>query len=71
MSTLTTTRTPDVPSGGSFSVKTRTCITFASAISSRVVVSTEVKWTGRSLLKGDSLFALCFIYGLTKTLEKV
>ncbi|GAW04056.1 GRAM-domain-containing protein [Lentinula edodes] len=51
-STLTTTRTPDVPSGGAFSVKTRTCITYASAISSRVVVTTQVEWTGRSFIKG-------------------
>ncbi|KAJ3730066.1 hypothetical protein DFJ43DRAFT_463781 [Lentinula guzmanii] len=51
-STLTTTRTPDVPSGGAFSVKTRTCITYASAISSKVVVTTQVEWTGRSFIKG-------------------
>ncbi|KIK66327.1 hypothetical protein GYMLUDRAFT_1025648 [Collybiopsis luxurians FD-317 M1] len=51
-STLTTTRTPDVPSGGAFSVKTRTCITYASGISSRVVVTTQVEWTGRSFIKG-------------------
>ncbi|KAJ4470951.1 hypothetical protein J3R30DRAFT_3803639 [Lentinula aciculospora] len=51
-STLTTTRTPDVPSGGAFSIKTRTCITYASAISSKVVVTTQVEWTGRSFIKG-------------------
>lgn len=51
-STVTTTRTPDVPSGGVFSVKTRTCITWASAISSRIVVTTQVEWTGRSFIKG-------------------
>jgi hypothetical protein len=49
---LTTTRTPDVPSGGVFSVKTRTCITWASPISTRVVVTTRVEWTGRSFIKG-------------------
>lgn len=53
-STVTTTRTPDVPSGGVFSVKTRTCITWASAISSRIVVTTQVEWTGRSFIKGTS-----------------
>ncbi|KAF9564948.1 GRAM-domain-containing protein, partial [Agrocybe pediades] len=52
ISTMTTTRTPNVPSGGVFSVKTRTCITWASAISSRVVVTTQVEWTGRSFVKG-------------------
>ncbi|KAJ3508624.1 hypothetical protein NLJ89_g5653 [Agrocybe chaxingu] len=52
ISTITTTRTPDVPSGGVFSVKTRTCITWASPVSSRVVVTTQVEWTGRSFIKG-------------------
>ncbi|KAJ7086687.1 hypothetical protein C8R44DRAFT_650636 [Mycena epipterygia] len=51
-STLTTTRTPDVPSGGVFSVKTRTCIMWASPLSTKVVVTTQVDWTGRSLIKG-------------------
>ena len=55
VSTMTTTRTPNVPSGGVFSVKTRTCITWASAISSRVVVTTQVEWTGRSFVKGRPL----------------
>jgi hypothetical protein len=50
--TLTTTRTPDVPSGGAFSVKTRTCITWASSASSRIVVTSQVEWTGRSFIKG-------------------
>ncbi|KZT63949.1 hypothetical protein DAEQUDRAFT_815349 [Daedalea quercina L-15889] len=49
---LTTTRTPDVPSGGVFSVKTKTCITWASAVSTKVVVTTQVEWTGRSFIKG-------------------
>ncbi|KAI0275175.1 hypothetical protein BC834DRAFT_840078 [Gloeopeniophorella convolvens] len=52
VSTVTTTRTPDVPSGGVFSVKTRTCITWASPISSRIVVTSQVEWTGRSFIKG-------------------
>jgi VAD1 Analog of StAR-related lipid transfer domain len=50
--TLTTTRTPDVPSGGVFSVKTRTCITWASSASSHIVVTSQVEWTGRSFIKG-------------------
>jgi len=50
--TVTTTRTPDVPSGGVFAVKTRTCIMWASAVSSKVVVTSQVDWTGRSFIKG-------------------
>lgn len=50
---LTTTRTPDVPSGNVFSVKTRTCLTWASSVSSRIVVTTQVEWTGRSFIKGE------------------
>lgn len=50
--TLTTTRTPDVPSGGSFSVKTKTCITWAGTGNvSHVYVTCQVEWTGRSMLK--------------------
>ena len=55
VSTLTTTRTPDVPSGNVFSVKTRTCIMWASNVSSRVIVTTQVEWSGRSFIKGKSL----------------
>ena len=53
VSTLTTTRTPDVPSGNVFSVKTRTCIMWASNVSSRVIVTTQVEWSGRSFIKGE------------------
>lgn len=56
--TLTTTRTPDVPSGGAFSVKTRTCITWASSASSRIVVTSQVEWTGRSFIKGMRVMTL-------------
>ncbi|KAI9066552.1 hypothetical protein FKP32DRAFT_1622291 [Trametes sanguinea] len=49
---LTTTRTPEVPSGGVFAVKTRTCITYASSVSTKVLVTTQVEWTGRSFIKG-------------------
>ncbi|GAC99187.1 hypothetical protein PHSY_006787 [Pseudozyma hubeiensis SY62] len=50
--TLTTTRTPDVPSGGSFSVKTKTCITWSGTGNvSHVYVTCQVEWTGRSMLK--------------------
>ncbi|KIJ11351.1 hypothetical protein PAXINDRAFT_101706 [Paxillus involutus ATCC 200175] len=49
---LTTTKTPDVPSGGVFAVMTRTCFMWASSISTRVIVTTQVEWTGRSFIKG-------------------
>ncbi|KAK7051518.1 hypothetical protein VNI00_004492 [Paramarasmius palmivorus] len=52
ITTVTTTRTPDVPSGGVFSVKTRTCLMWESAVETRVVVSSVVEWTGRSFIKG-------------------
>jgi len=52
ISTLTTTRTPDVPSGGVFSVKTRTCIMWAGPLSTKVIVTTQVDWTGRSYIRG-------------------
>jgi hypothetical protein len=58
VSTLTTTRTPDVPSGGVFSVKTRTCIMWASPLTTKIIVSTQVEWTGRSFIKGQSLILL-------------
>ena len=51
----TTTRTPDVPSGGVFSVKTRTCVTWASSASARVVVTTQVEWMGRSFIRCDAV----------------
>ena len=58
ISTVTTTRTPEVPSGGVFSVKTRTCVMWASPVSSRVIVTTQVEWTGRSFIKGVHHFSL-------------
>lgn len=49
---ITTTRTPDVPSGHAFSVKTRTCLTWNGANSTKVVVTTKVEFTARSFIKG-------------------
>ncbi|GAA6038906.1 hypothetical protein JCM8097_000567 [Rhodosporidiobolus ruineniae] len=49
---VTTTRTPDVPSGGSFAVKTRTSMTWAKGNQTRVVVTTGVEWTKSSFIKG-------------------
>ncbi|KAJ3572178.1 hypothetical protein NP233_g3267 [Leucocoprinus birnbaumii] len=51
ITTVTTTRTPDVPSGGVFSVKTKTCVTWASSVSTRLLVTTQVEWTGRSFIR--------------------
>jgi hypothetical protein len=51
---LTTTKTPDVPSGGVFSVKTKTCLTWAGGSSTKVLVTTQVDWTGKSWVKGTS-----------------
>ncbi|GAA6005682.1 hypothetical protein JCM11491_003724 [Sporobolomyces phaffii] len=49
---VTTTRTPDVPSGSAFAVKTRTSMTWAKGNSCRVVVTTGVEWTKSSFIKG-------------------
>lgn len=62
VSTISSTRTPDVPSGGVFTVKTRTCVMWASAISSRVMVTTQVDWSGRSFIKGACLLWLSFSF---------
>ncbi|KAL8947988.1 MAG: hypothetical protein Q9222_005783 [Ikaeria aurantiellina] len=52
VSVTITTQTPDVPSGNVFSVKTRYCLMWASANSTRVLVNCAVEWTGKSWLKG-------------------
>ncbi|KAI8974282.1 hypothetical protein BDB01DRAFT_853908 [Pilobolus umbonatus] len=48
---LTVTQTPDVPSGGSFTVKTRTCITWCGVQQVRVLVTVLVDFTKSSWLK--------------------
>ncbi|KAI3628853.1 hypothetical protein CBS14141_000556 [Malassezia furfur] len=50
--TMTTTHTPDVPSGSSFYIKTRTCFMWAEHGRSRLLVTCAVEWTGRSMIKG-------------------
>lgn len=50
-SNVTTTRTPNVPSGGAFSVKTRTCLMWAGTASTRIKVTSNIEWTGRSYIK--------------------
>ena len=66
ISTITTTRTPDVPSGGVFSVKTRTCVMWANSVSTKLLVTTRVEWTGRSFIRCKSpLFTISrLIYAL-------
>lgn len=54
ISMITTTRTPDVPSGNVFSVKTRTCLTWAGPNSTKVVVTTQCEFTGKSWIKSMS-----------------
>ena len=49
--TMTTTKTPDVPSGNNFSVHTRTCFTWAENNRARLYITCEVAWKGRSMLK--------------------
>ncbi|GAN10517.1 hypothetical protein MAM1_0364c10058 [Mucor ambiguus] len=51
VSQLTVTQTPDVPSGGSFSVKTRTCISWCGQRQVRVLVTVLVDFTKSSWLK--------------------
>ncbi|KAI9244829.1 hypothetical protein BDA99DRAFT_543875 [Phascolomyces articulosus] len=48
---VTTTQTPDVPSGGSFSVKTRTCLMWAGKGQVRMLVTVLVDFTKSSWLK--------------------
>lgn len=48
---LTTTQTPDVPVGGSFSVKTRTCLAWAGFGRVRILVTVLVDFTKTSWLK--------------------
>jgi hypothetical protein len=57
---LTVTQTPDVPSGGSFNVKTKTCISYAAQGKVRVLVTVFVEFTKSSWLKCKviSLFRL-------------
>lgn len=45
VSVISTARTPDAPAGGSFCVKTTSCITWGSANSSRWLVTAGVEWT--------------------------
>lgn len=46
------TSTPDVPSGGAFSVKMRTCLMWGENNTTRVIMGCNIEWTGKSWLKG-------------------
>lgn len=48
---LSTTATPDVPSGGSFTVKTRYYFTWGENNNTQLRIAFYVKWTGRSWIK--------------------
>ncbi|KAF9349626.1 hypothetical protein BGX26_012102 [Mortierella sp. AD094] len=50
---VTTTATPDVPSGGSFTTKVRTCITWAGSNKVKVMVTGGVEFTKSSWIKGQ------------------
>jgi len=53
VTTVTTTSTPDVPSGGSFTTKCRTCVTWAGPNQVLVVVTGAVEFTKSSWIKGQ------------------
>jgi hypothetical protein len=53
VTTVTTTSTPDVPSGGSFTTKCRTCITWTGPNQVLVVVTGAVEFTKSSWIKGQ------------------
>ncbi|CAI4053208.1 hypothetical protein SUVZ_15G2370 [Saccharomyces uvarum] len=48
---LQTTRTPDIPSGNSFYVKTVYLLSWASNYETKLKVYASVEWTGKSLIK--------------------
>lgn len=52
VSVTVVTQTPDVPSGGAFSTKTKFCLSWAPGNSTRLVVNCMIEWTGKSWLKG-------------------
>jgi len=53
VTTVTTTSTPDVPSGGSFTTKCRTCVTWAGPNQVQVVVTGAVEFSKSSWIKGQ------------------
>jgi hypothetical protein len=49
---LTTTMTPDVPSGSSFQVMTKYCMMWAGGTSTRVLITCTIEWSKSSWIKG-------------------
>lgn len=49
---ISTTATPDVPSGGSFTTLTRTVLAWGPNNSTKLRLGTWLEWTGKSWLKG-------------------
>ncbi|ATY63976.1 GRAM domain-containing [Cordyceps militaris] len=49
---ILSTRTPEVPSGTLFTVKTRYCFTWAENNATRIQVNYTTEWTGKSWIKG-------------------
>jgi hypothetical protein len=47
------TVTPDVPSGSSFTTKTRYCLMWGPNNSTRLIASFTLEWTAKSWLKGE------------------
>ena len=65
------TQTPDVPSGNVFSVKTKYCMMWAPANSTRILMSCTIEWTGKSWLKGnENLYSLASIISFTHIQSK-
>jgi VAD1 Analog of StAR-related lipid transfer domain len=52
VSVTCTTQTPDVPSGSSFSVKTKYCLSWAPNNATRLQMNCGIEWTAKSWLKG-------------------
>ncbi|KAF2751361.1 hypothetical protein M011DRAFT_455379 [Sporormia fimetaria CBS 119925] len=52
VSVLCSTQTPDVPSGNAFTTKTRYCLSWGPANSTRLIMTFTVEWTSKSWLKG-------------------
>jgi hypothetical protein len=50
------TQTPDVPSGSVFTTKTKYCLMWGPGNSTRIIANCTIEWTGKSWLKGMSMF---------------
>jgi hypothetical protein len=75
---LTTTMTPDVPSGSSFQVMTKYCMMWAGGSSTRILITCTIEWSKSSWIKsaiekgaseGQIAFAKDLISEFRKTLE--